>query len=606
MPSNQIKVQKPTENLSDLTAPAPLDVRGSNQAFVRFISQGARDGVLTSALELMSKEALTSLTLAPKKSSEPSLSVRGSQLVLEFHDKKTRPEEVLRFFRAEVLGRAVVESLVTSAEHFACARSTACEASHDVARFARALAEYLPDSKRNDPVRAAIEQHRELLNRRQASLVKKLERVCQVDARTADDAEQFLERFIDIVRQSQAISLVLNEQKERRATIGALEEAVVSCLKTGFASWRAAVFRGDTVSADAITAVFEAIPSRIESPGFNREFPLPNAGEALALRQEPLLALFQPPTPPFGLMFAPQITPKFHQLAREMAATAAIDAEIRADQVQDEDPAAYLQEKLLERLPHAALALKRFERELPNHVPPEIDELIRTVCRLRFHGDESSQSLFAFVACNLTSQEQRHLRLKAPELIARHSEDYMTLVEFLATWPLQKRDSTAPADCQAIINYLNRLVDVSIFSLTKNLEHSFYEFVKDGAVESTIKSPAIVDVRLDLRGLERAAHAVAHPPLLAYVGPATASMKRGLTALMVRNMPEEDRSLHLGRLRFHLEEQQALRESLPRSIREDDAIMGLLPRLSREVEAMLEGLIHGITEYERGLDEDLA
>lgn len=556
-------------------APAPITVTGKDPQTVAAVESALRDPILTHAIEIAFSGLATQVEVTATRARTSSCVQRGT--TISFEHKSTGPK-IIDEFAKEVFRQASREMLLITTGSFV--RMGALAESHlrDLKTFL-GLAFTVPvstDAELQQAIAILLKECGATLEKTRDQIIKKLEKTARAHFDSADEARLKIEQSGDLTRAALTISLLMESREDRSRTIDRLMKTVSVAQSAVEALWRKNLFSGDAPEIKKNIELFSFLQSAFHTPGFNAHKPriFPDKEPRSTVSVAATLANTLTDMPRLGSQgrpFRPQGSSNIDEVTRESNATFALDQELRAWKVEDDDVAGFLNERILDLIPQLPQAIAALERDKPSRIPEELSTFIQCLCLLRLHGGTNGLVHFGLLACQLTPDEKANFMNDPQRYVAAHPDDYAVLVEFLATWPLKTSEYSRILVCDAILPRLRILATSEIYNLTKSFENSSLQAI---AKQTELTGQFARAFLADVRGVGRAAKAIGSPELLAYALPITGAIRRFLLTRIVENLPLERRLAHIDTLDRLLAQQQT-------EVAERPQVSGLMAELLR-------------------------
>jgi hypothetical protein len=593
----------------------------------------------------------TTLKLAQSRSPASGIVTRGDEVIIEYSERAASNGSAVGQVQREILKRAIIETALGGLRHFTTNSSLPGSFREELQLFAQGIArtEALTQSEVRAVVSDVIRSEHDRLQRQKEKLFKKLRESSVAANLPVNELEARINTASALTRVIMSISLIVDqpgakpEKSEfrdkrdvnpRGKVCEDLELAVKELALNPRALWSRAVFDGDFERADAIAKLRETLRDRFKFDGFNAQLPLLLTPESPAavqanidrlLRGSRINALGAKTTPGFS----PEILTNTALYVSQALAVTRLERDLRAWTTDDPDPGGLLREDLLTISQQVPSGLVELRDKLPSELPSSVQDFLKTLCLLRLHGGIEGAAYFASVACHNTADEARtgsQLRRALMTSVERgdeqsavtaneklqtflsniptsHPEDYISLIGFLAGWPLIPTAADREIGLSPIFGRLTALATSVVYTNTKTIEESFLR---------NMSNPGCFDIAMleqlgkDVKGLAEAAKVLRNAEVSSYMEPVTESLSNLIEVLQAETLEAREQLKSFGRVKRAFEKQQAL---LSTPIQPSDSTAALhvtLRSIHDRIQPFYESLSGRLPEYGPELRRELS
>lgn len=592
----------------------------------------------------------TTLKLTQSRSPTAGVIIRGDEAVIEYSDRAASNGSALGHIQRELLKKALIETALTGLRHFSSNTALPIGCREEIQAFAQGIAktEALTTSELRSIVSDVIRAEHDRLQRQKERLFKKLRECSASPHLSAEALESRITTASSLTRVIMAISLLVDQSgarpensefKEKRHTnprakvVEDLDLVIKELALNPRTLWYRAVFDGDFARADAIARLRETLRAKFKFDGFNTTLPSFLSTDSSLSVQANIDRLLRGSAgtslgTPAKSRFSPESLTNTSAYVAQALATTKLEQDLRSWSTPDPDPSGLLREDLLTICQSVPAALHDLRENLPAALPTPIQEFLKTLCLYRLHGGTEGAAYFASVACHHTPEEARNssqlrrafisavdrgddeatlvaneaLQLFLSQIPASHPEDYVSLVNFVASWPLMISATEREIALGAIFGRLSALATSVVYTSTKTLEESFLRNMSD---------PSRFDITIleqfghDVAGLAEAAKTLANPEVSAYMAPVTTSLTNLIDVLKVETTDPRQQLQHFGRVKRAFGRQHELVASSARMGDATNALEATIQAIYDRIQPLYESLTSRLPTYAPQLRQEL-
>ncbi len=562
-------------------------------------------------------KTVTTLKLVQSRSPAPGISVRGEEATVEYSDRAASNGTAPALIQRELIKRALTETALSGLRHFLTQSSLPNGCREEIQAFAQVLAktDVLTSSELRSTVSDVIRSEHDRLQRQKDKLFKKLREFSASTHLPAEVLESRITSASAIASAIMSISLLVdqpgakpeksdfNEKRHsdpRTRVVEDLDLVVKELALNPRTHWSRAVFDGDFARADAIAKLRATLRENFRFDGFNASIPAFLSTNGSASVQANIDRLLRGSIggivgSPSRVRFSPESLSNASSYVTQALATTKVEQELRSWTTTDPDPSGLLREELLTICQKVPAALREARDTLSPELPAPLHDFIKTLCLYRLHGGTEGAAYFASVACHHTPDEARTssqlrrtfinavergddeaitvaneaLQLFLSQIPASHPDDYVSLVNFIASWPLILSTTERETALEAMYGRLAALTTSVVYTSTKTLEESFLRNMND---PSRFDFDILEQFSHDVTGLAEAAIILNNSEVSAYMVPITESLNNLIDALKVETATGHQQLRYFGRLKRAFERQQSL---IDRQARPSDSAKAL-------------------------------